>query len=121
MATPCAASRAAKSRDAVGLIVEQSTTSVPGEAPADTPSGPKSTASTSGESDTQMTTTSEASATAAGLAPWTALSSSNSAARPADRFQTVSGKPARRRLAAMAPPMVPSPQNPTRSNATLPI
>ncbi len=72
MATPCSARRPAKSRDDDGLMVEQSTTSVPGAAPAAIPSGPKSTASTSGESDTQTTTTSEASATARGVAASTA-------------------------------------------------
>ena len=35
--------------------------------------------------------------------------------RPGVRFQTVSSKPALRRLAAIAAPIVPSPQNPTRS------
>ena len=38
-----------------GAMVEQSMTSVPGAAPATTPSGPNSTASTSGVSETQMT------------------------------------------------------------------
>ena len=45
----------------------------------------------------------------------TAPSARSGPARPGVRFHTVSGKPARAKLAAMAAPIVPSPTNPTFS------
>ena len=51
---------------AAGEIVEQSMTRPPAASPSPTPSGPRMTASTSGVSETQTTTTSEARATSAG-------------------------------------------------------
>jgi hypothetical protein len=92
--------------------------SVPGRAPSLTPPGPKSSASTSGVSDTHITTTSLAAATSLGVPTSEAPDPTRSLARPGVRFQTVSANPARSRLAAMALPMVPSPQNPMRSPAT---
>ncbi len=59
MPTLPAASRRPKSRVEPGEIVEQSTTRLPGLAPTAIPSGPNSTASTSGVSETQMTVTSD--------------------------------------------------------------
>src|SRR3990172_1681548 len=113
--TPPAASRAAKPSLAPGLMVEQSTIRLPARTPAARPPGPKSTASTSGVSERQTTTTSTAAASSAGVAASLAPSSTTAAARPGVRFQTVSGKPARARLAAMAAPIVPMPAKPTRS------
>src|SRR3990172_5780946 len=113
--TPPAASRAAKPSLAPGLMVEQSTIRLPARTPAARPPGPKSTASTSGVSERQTTTTSTAAARSAGVAASLAPSSTTAAARPGVRFQTVSGKPARARLAAMAAPIVPMPAKPTRS------
>ena len=108
------ARRAAKSQLPDGAIVEQSTTSVPGLAPATSPSGANRTASTSGVSDTQ-TTAMPASATAsAGVSAITTPRSSSSGARPGVRFQPVTVKPARARLAAIAAPIVPRPRNATR-------
>src|SRR6185369_1750613 len=111
--TPVAASRSANWRVADGEIVDMSTTSVPAAAPSATPAGPKRTASTSGVSETMVITTSLAAATAAGLSRRWTPRSSNSAARPGVRFQALTSKPARAALAAIAPPIVPSPTNPT--------
>src|SRR5439155_364087 len=118
-ATPCSASRAAKSRVADGAIVEQSMTSWPSRAPSAAPLGPNRTASTSGVSDTQTTTASVAVATAAGLSARVTPRSSSSGPRPGLRFQAVTVKPARARLPAIAAPIVPSPRNPIRSSAIL--
>jgi hypothetical protein len=96
-------------------MVEQSMTSVPSRAPAVTPSAPNRIASTSGVSDTQITTMSLSAATAAGVSPNEAPRSTSSCPRPDVRFQTVSGNPARTMLAAMAAPIVPNPMKPTRS------
>ena len=60
--------RAAKSRVAAGEIELMSTTSLPLPRPSATPSGPKSTSSTSGVSGTMVMTMSDLSATSRGLA-----------------------------------------------------
>jgi hypothetical protein len=114
IATPRPASRAAKSRVADGEIVDMSTTSVPGAAPSATPSGPKRTASTSGVSETIVTTTSLALATAAGLGCRVTSRASSSGARPVVRFQALTENPPRATLAAIAAPIVPRPTKPTR-------
>ena len=62
----CSASRAAKSQLPDGAIVEQSMMRVPGRAPPTTPSWPNRTASTSGVSETQMTTISASATASAG-------------------------------------------------------
>ena len=116
--TPRSRRRAANPAVAAGEIVEQSMTRPPAASPSATPSGPNSTASTSGVSDTQVTTTSAARAASDGVAASAAPSATRSAARPGVRFQTVTSKPARRRFAAMAAPMVPSPTNAMRSTRT---
>ena len=51
--------------------------------------------------------------------PPRAPSATRSAARPGVRFQAVTSNPARRRLAAIAAPIVPSPTNPIRSTRHL--
>ena len=90
-------------------------TSVPGRAPATTPSGPNRTASTSGVSETQMTTMSaSATAAAAGDTARPMPCVAESRARSAVRFQPVTLKPARARFAAIAAPIVPSPRKATR-------
>ena len=61
------ARRSAKSQLPDGAMVEQSTMSVPGRAPSATPSGPNRTASTSGVSETQMTTMPASATAAAGV------------------------------------------------------
>ena len=91
-----------------------SMTSVPAFAPSATPPTPNRTASTSGVSDTIVITTSLAAATAAGLSRTRTPSSSIPAARPGVRFQALTSKPARAAFAAIAPPIVPRPTNPTR-------
>ena len=63
---PRSRSRAAKSQLPDGAIVEQSMTSVPSRAGSATPSGPNRTASTSGVSETQMTTIGASATAAAG-------------------------------------------------------
>ena len=83
--------------------------------PSATPSGPKRTASTSGVSETQMTTMSAARAT---VAPGVSaivhaeLLELGGAARRSGS-SAVTAKPARARLAAIAAPIVPSPRNAT--------
>src|SRR5262249_28772736 len=64
-------------------------------------------------SATQVTTTSEASASARGVGA-TGSSRPRRRARSGDRFQTVTGHPLRARLRAMPAPMIPSPATPTR-------
>ena len=113
--SPRPSSRSANFQLPDGAMVEQSMISVPSWAPAATPSGPKRTASTSGVSDTQTTTMSLAAATSAAVAANVAPRSASSGARPTVRFQTVSGKPARTMLAAIAEPIVPRPMKPIRS------
>ena len=87
----------------------------PGRAPWITPFSPKSTWSTSGVSLTQIRMMSQCAATSAGLAPSWAPCATRSSMRLAVRFQTVSGKPAFRTLAAIPRPMIPKPTNPIRS------
>ncbi len=86
MATPASASRLAIRRVARGLIVDMSTTSDPGLAPWITPSGPSSTASTSGVSLTQTNTTSVLAASPAGLAAVAAPASANGCIRSGVRL-----------------------------------
>ena len=88
--------------------------SVPGRAPATTPSGPKSTASTSGVSDTQMTDDVGVGDGLGRRRGHRDPGSASSAARPGVRFQPVTAKPARARLAAIAAPIVPRPRKATR-------
>jgi hypothetical protein len=94
-------------------MVEQSIRREPGANPSASPPGPKRTSPTCGESVTQVTTTSLARATSAGVSTSCAPSALSSSARPGVRFQTVRLNPARARLAAMAAPIVPSPTKPT--------
>ena len=90
-------------------------TAAPLDARSPTPSAPSSTDSTWAPSTTIVMTTSLAAGQRRGrvrdrrpvrLRPLSACR--------AVRFQTVSSKPARRRLAAIREPMIPSPMNPTR-------
>jgi hypothetical protein len=92
----------------------------PLRSPSTTPSAPNSTASTSGVSDTQTTTTSAARAASAAVDATAPPSPARSSDRPADRFQPVTSNPARRRFAAMAAPIVPSPMNAIRSTRVKP-
>src|SRR5213594_4458116 len=79
------------------------------------PSGPKVTASTSGELVTMVTTRSERSATSRGVRATVAPSSSSGFARASVRFVTATGKPAFIAFRAIGAPMIPSPTKPTRS------
>ena len=89
----------------------------PRAAPPLVPPGPSATASTSGEFVTQLTVTSLAAATSAGDPAPVAPISRSACIRFGFRFQTVTLKPAFKRFAAIGPPMIPSPTNPTRSIA----
>jgi len=73
------------------------------------------TASTSGVSLTQVTMMSLRAATSAGPAATAAPASASGVMRPGVRFHTVRSKPAFNKLAAIAPPMMPSPMKPTDS------
>jgi hypothetical protein len=64
-----------------------------------------------------MTTMSLAAATSAAVVANVEPRSASSGALPAVRFQTVSGKPARAMLAAIAEPIVPRPMKPIRSTS----
>ena len=86
---PRSLSRAAKSQLPDGAIVEQSTMRVPARAPPTTPSGPNRTASTSGVSETQITTISASATAAAGVSAISTPRSASSGARPGVRFQPV--------------------------------
>ena len=92
----------------------------PSRRPSATPSAPNRTASTSGVSDTQTTTTSAARAASPALAATLPPSPARSSPRPSLRFQPVTSKPARRRFAAIAAPIVPSPTNAIRSTRVPP-
>src|SRR6266566_2547111 len=111
----CAAARFAISRDAAGLMVLMSIARRPGCAPDAMPSGPKVTASTSGELVTIVTTMSERSATSFGVRTTVAPASARGFARSSVRFVTVTGKPALMAFRAIGEPMIPSPTKPTRS------
>src|SRR6267142_1858188 len=79
------------------------------------PSGPKVTASTSGELVTIVTTRSERSATSRGVRTTVAPASSSGFARSSVRFVSVTGKLALMAFRAIGEPMIPSPTKPTRS------
>src|SRR6266581_1365489 len=113
-----AAARFAISRDAAGLMVLMSIARRPGCAPAAMPSGPKVTASTSGELVTMVTTRSERAATSFGVRTTVAPASARGFARSSVRFVTVTGKPALMAFRAMGEPMIPSPTKPMRSIVT---
>src|SRR5436189_6258736 len=86
-----------------------------GCAPAAMPSGPKVTASTSGELVTIVTTRSDRSATSFGVRTTVAPASARGFARSSVRFVTVTEKPALMAFRAIGEPMIPSPTKPTRS------
>ncbi len=100
-------------RTAAGAIVLMSISSVPGFAAVQTPSGPSSTASTSGESGTIVTTTSLARPTSAGEAATVAPSAARASMAGRLRLNTVTAKPAFSRFEAMGLPIRPSPITPT--------
>src|SRR5437667_244925 len=86
-----------------------------GRAPEAMPSGPKVTASTSGELVTIVTTVSDRSATSRGVRTTVAPSFSKGFARSSVRFVTVTGNPAASAFRAIGAPMIPRPTKPTRS------
>ncbi len=79
---------------ALGATVEQSSTTAPSAIPSITPSAPSTTASKSGESDTQTTTTSAPTAASAGDAARRAPCATSSSLLLAVRFQTATEWPA---------------------------
>ncbi len=90
-ACPSAESRSASERAVAGAIVDMSTNSVPGRAPASAPSSPRIIASTCAPSTTIVITTSERSATARGeSARRPPCSATHSSARSRVRLKTVS-------------------------------
>ncbi len=102
-------------RVAAGLMVLQSMTSVPGRAPWLTPRSPRMTSSTSGVSLTQVTMMPQLAATSAGLSATAAPAVASGVTRPGVRFHTVRLNPALSKLAAIPPPIMPSPMKPTDS------
>src|SRR5438067_5871147 len=111
--------RSANSLVRCGEIVLMSTASSPSWAPAATPSAPNSTASTSGESTTIVTTMSERCATSRGVRATAMPSLASGSARASVRFVTVTSNPALRALRAMGAPMIPVPMRPMRSGTLL--
>ena len=82
-----------------------STTSEPAAAPSATPSGPNSTASTSGVFGSIVIVTSDAPATSAGEEARAAPSDTSSSTGGAERECTVSGNPAASRFRAIGLPI----------------
>ena len=115
--TPFAPARSLTRRSTSGEMVLMSIHSCPAFAPSIAPSLPKSTASTSGEFVTMMTSTSTSRARSRGVAAAFAPSFARASAFARVRFHTVRGKPAFRRFRAIGEPMIPSPMTPTRSMA----
>ena len=113
--TPRSASAACTSRAVAGAMVDMSITSMPSRTPAITPSSPRITASTSGESGSMVITTSERSATSRGVVAVSAPAAASSSTAAELRLWTTTGKPALTRRAAMGLPMMPRPMKPMRS------
>src|SRR5581483_9926780 len=109
--TPCSSASRASSVAAVGPIVLISTTTDPGRRAERSPLA-DSTSRTASPSVSIVTTTS-APASAEGAGTATAPSSTSGSAREAVRFQTTSGKPARRTFRAIGRPIRPRPAKPT--------
>src|SRR3990170_6048473 len=112
---PTSAQRSARATKAEGSCVPMSTTISPARAPARSPRGPSSTASTSAVSGTMTITTSDVAATSAGSPAARAPATTSSSTGPGERDWTTSGNPARRMLRAIGRPMMPRPMNPTRT------
>src|SRR5215207_381259 len=109
------ARRSPTAREAVGEIVDMSTTSAPSGSAAAAPWSPNSTSSTSGASGTIVMKASAPAAASAGVAAAVApCSAAKRSAFSRVRVWTESSKPASRRLRAIGAPMMPSPTNPTR-------
>ena len=94
-------------------MVLMSMTIVPGAAPSIMPPGPTMTCSTSGESETQVTTISLPLAASLGDAAADAPASVRGSMRDGVRFQTVTSWPAFTRFMHMGVPISPSPTKPT--------
>ena len=108
--TPLARRRSANWSSADGEIVLESTTIAPDPIVDSTPCGPNNTASTALVSDTHIHTTSASLAASAG----DSATRAPSIFLPGVRFQTATSFPAFTRLAAIGPPMIPSPRKATR-------
>ena len=87
----------------------------PAAAPSITPSGPRITSSTSGESVSMVMVTSLAAAASAAEPARFAPAATSSSIRDAVRFHTVTSYPAFSRFLLMGLPMMPSPTNPILS------
>ena len=98
----------------VGMVLTM-TAVLPAAAPANTPSGPCSTARTWASSNTTTRMTSLRAASSAGVAA-TWVPSRNGAVASARTSHTDTGMPARMREVARPPPMSPSPMTPTRTD-----
>lgn len=95
-----------------GLVVDMSMTTLPGLIAWATPPAPKRRSSSASSSETIVMSTVLTAPTSAAESATRAPSSRRGSAFAGVRFQTVSGKPARARLAAIGPPMSPSPMKP---------
>ena len=116
MRTSRSASRSASSLARTGLIVEQSISIDPGRKPSAEPVLAEDDRLDVGRVRARRSRRCRWPRPASlGLAASVAPSSTSGPARPGVRFHTVSGKPARARLAAMAAPIVPKPAKPTLS------
>ena len=97
-------------------MVDMSTTIAPAVAPWMTPFSPRTTASTSGVSLTQVMTMSAPRAASFGEAARRAPALATGSSRSRLRLYTVTSCPALRMFKAMAAPMVPMPMNATFMN-----
>ncbi len=94
-----------------------SISTVPGRTPSNTPFGPASTSSTSGESGTIVMTTVASRATSAGLPATCAPARASVSTGPRLRLCTTSVWPALIRLSAIGRPIRPRPMKPTVSRS----
>ena len=112
---PRSASSAASRRDVAGSPEVQSTSTEPLASPPSSPSGAWTSASTSRELGTHVTTTSAARAASAGVAATAAVvSAAKARALSALRFHTVSVNGGTARCRAIGVPMAPRPRKATR-------
>ena len=117
--TPRAAPSARIASTVSVAMVLTMTAVLPGAAPANTPSGPCSTARTWASLKTTTRITSLRAASSEGVAA-TWAPSRNGAVASSRTSDTVTGMPARMREVARPPPMSPSPMTPTRNAEAVP-
>ena len=117
---PRSAARAAIARVWTGSDVVKSYSTSPGAACASTPSGPSKQAAISGVAGTMKKMVLQEAAISPGVATSTPGSAASASRAAGETSQTASGRPARWKLRAMPPPMLPRPTTPTFRSSILP-